>query len=128
MRSRLTPLIKLFYNPLQAMIEISAGAPYVVGAALALFATFAYYETLSGRLIRITGALDRGRTVGMAAPFVPMIYRIVSQASPILFLIVGCSRLLAGKFDLSSSKFQRAVRQEYRRWQVARYMVGRPRT
>src|SRR6266850_557738 len=36
MRSRLTPLIKLFYNPLQAMIEISARAPFVFGAAVLL--------------------------------------------------------------------------------------------
>jgi len=119
MRSRLTPLIKLFYNPLQAMIEISAGAPYVVGASLALFATFAYYETLSGRLIRITGASDRGRTVGMAAPFVLMIYRvavgIVSQASPILFLIVvfvpAC--LLAASLIHRRASFSVLLRQEY---------------
>ena len=44
MRSRLKPLIKLFYNPLQAMTEISAEAPYVTGAVLALLATFAYYN------------------------------------------------------------------------------------
>jgi len=119
MRSRLTSLIKLFYNPLQAMIEISAGAPYVVGAALALLATFAYYEMLSGRLARIIGAFSRERSMGLAAPFILMVYRVVagmiSHASPILFLIVvfvpAC--LLATSLIHRRASFSVLLRQEY---------------
>ena len=53
MRSRLSPLLKLFYNPLQAMTDVSAGALYIAGATLALLTTFAYYEVLSGQLERM---------------------------------------------------------------------------
>src|SRR5882757_8962061 len=88
MRSRLTPLLKLFYNPLQAMTEISAGAPYLVGAALALLSTFAYYELLSGRLIKMIAAFSRGRSTGLFAPVLLLIYRVVlgmiGHAGPVL--------------------------------------------
>lgn len=119
MRARLTPLIKLFYNPLQAMIEISAGAPYVVGAALALLATFAYYEMLSGRLAKIIGAFSRERSMGLAAPFFLMVYRIaagmISNVSPVLFLIVvfvpAC--LLATSLIHRRASVSVLLRQEY---------------
>jgi tetratricopeptide (TPR) repeat protein len=119
MRSRLTPLIKLFYNPAQAMIEISAGAPYVFGAAIALFATFAYYEVLSGRLLVIFAELSRGRSMGMTARFVIIVYQIVlgmiGQASPILFLTVvfvpAC--LLATSLIHRRASFSVLLRQEY---------------
>jgi len=119
MRARLTPLIKLFYNPLQAMIEISSGAPYVVGAVLALVATFAYYELLSGRLARIIGAFSRERSMGLAAPFILLVYRMVvgllSHISPVLFLIVvfvpAC--LLATSLIHRRASFSVMLRQEY---------------
>src|SRR4030095_13224821 len=92
MRWRLTPLIRLFYNPPQAMIEISAGAPYVFGAVIALFATFAYYELLSGRLFATFTEPARGRSLGMTAKFAIIVYQtavgMMGQASPILFLVV----------------------------------------
>jgi tetratricopeptide (TPR) repeat protein len=119
MRARLTPLIKLFYNPLQAMIEISAGAPYVVGAMLALVATFAYYELLSGRLSRIIGAFSRQRSMGLLAPFILLIYNVVrgmlGHVSPVLFLIVvfvpAC--LLATSVIHRRASFNVLLRQEY---------------
>jgi tetratricopeptide (TPR) repeat protein len=118
MRSRLTPFIKLFYNPLQAMIEISAGAPYVFGALLALIATFSYYELLSGRLSRIIDALGGGRSGGNA-PFILIVYHLVvgtiGHASPILFLIVvfvpAC--LLATSMIHRRASFSVLLRQEY---------------
>jgi len=119
MRSRLTLLIKLFYNPLQAMIEISAGAPYVVGAALALLATFAYYELLSGRLLGIIVAFSRERSMGMVARFILIVYHavggIIGHASPVLFLIVvfvpAC--LLATSVIHRRASFSVLLRQEY---------------
>jgi len=92
MRSRLTLLLKLFYNPLQAVIEISAEAPYIVGALLALLSTSVYYELLSGRLTGIINAFNEPRSRGMTSPFILMIYRVIagmlSNVSPVLFLIV----------------------------------------
>jgi len=92
MRSKLTPLLKLFYNPLQAIIEISAEAPYVIGAVLALLATSAYYELLSGRLARMIGAVDEPRPRGVASPLILLVYRVIAgmlgNISPVLFLIV----------------------------------------
>jgi hypothetical protein len=113
MRSRLTPLIKLFYNPLQAMSEISAGAPYVVGAALALLATFAYYELLSGRLSKMIAAFSRERSI------ILFIYRavlgMIGHAAPALFLIVvfvpAC--LFAASVIHRRASFSVLLRQEY---------------
>lgn len=119
MRSRLTPLLKLFYNPLQAMTEISARAPYVTGAALALFATFAYYELLSGRLQLIIAGFARQRSMGLLAPLMIIAFQIikgvVSDASPVLFLAVvfvpAC--LLAASIIHKRASFSVLLRQEY---------------
>jgi len=119
MRSRLTPLIKLFYNPLQAMIEISARASFVFGAALALLATFAYYELLSGGFLRNTDALSRQRSPGLVAPFILLVYRVgrgmIGHVSPVLFLIVvfvpAC--LLATSVIHRRASFSVLLRQEY---------------
>jgi len=92
MRSRLTPLLKLFYNPLQAVIEISAEAPYIVGAFLALLSTSVYYELLSGRLTRIVAAFNEPRARGMTSPVILLVYRLIagmlSNVSPVLFLVI----------------------------------------
>lgn len=119
MRSRLTPLIKLFYNPLQAMIEISAGAPYFFGAALALLATFAYYELLSGRLLETIAAFSREGSMGMASRLILVVYHavggMIGHASPVLFLIVvfvpAC--LLATSLIHRRASFSVLLRQEY---------------
>src|SRR6266550_3026139 len=119
MRSRLTPLLKLFYNPLQAMTEISAGAPYLVGAVLALLATFAYYELLSGRLLKMIAAFSRERSMGLFAPFILFIYRavlgMIGHAGPVLFLIVvfvpAC--LFAASLIHRRASFSVLLRQEY---------------
>ncbi len=119
MRSRLTPLIKLFYNPRQAMIEISAESPYFAGAALALLGTFAYYELLSGRLSKIVAAFSNDRSMGLFASFVLLTYQVVrgmiSQASPILFLVVvfvpAC--LLATSLTHRRASFSVLLQHEY---------------
>jgi tetratricopeptide (TPR) repeat protein len=119
MRSRLTPLIKLFYNPPQAMIEISAGAPYVFGAVLALFSSFAYYEVLGGRFLAMFAEPGRARSIGMTARFILIVYQVglgmIGQASPILFLVVvfvpAC--LLATSLIHHRASFSVLLRQEY---------------
>lgn len=119
MRSRLTPLFKIFYNPQQAMVEIAAGAPYVVGALLALLATFAYYELLSGTLAKMISLLGRDRSMGLAAPVILFLYHVVlgtlGHISPILFLVVvfvpAC--LLATSVIHRRASFSVLLRQEY---------------
>jgi tetratricopeptide (TPR) repeat protein len=140
MRSRLTPLIKLFYNPRQAMVEISADAPYVAGAALAMFATFAYYELLSGRLLETISSVRADRSMGMFARFILIVYQavigMIGHASPILFLIVvfvpAC--LLATSLIHRRASFSVLLRQEYAAltscalygWAAAHFMMVIP--
>lgn len=119
MRSRLTPLVKLFYNPLQAMSEISAGAPYFVGAGLAFVTTFAYYELLSGQLARMINIFSRQRAAGLFAPLLWLVLRVIAgiigDASPVLFLAVvfvpAC--LLAASLIHRRASFSVLLRQEY---------------
>lgn len=119
MRSRLTPLLKVFYNPPQAMIEISAGAPYVVGAVLAMLATFIYYELLSGRLARMIALMSRDRSMGLAAPLILLVYRVtvgmIENVKPVLFLIIvfvpAC--LFASSVIHRRASFTVLLRQEY---------------
>jgi tetratricopeptide (TPR) repeat protein len=119
MRSRLTLLLKLFYNPLQAIIEISAEAPYVFGACLALLATSAYYELLSGRLVSMITGFDERRPRGPASPVILIGYRLLAgifgNVSPVLFLIVvfvpAC--LLATSLIHRRASFTVLLRQDY---------------
>ncbi len=77
--SKLTPLIKIIYNPFEAMAELAARRPYIFGAALALISTFAYYDTLAGPCGIIRLALRQMQLVeGVAAPFVFFIYRVAT--------------------------------------------------
>ncbi|HXG94436.1 MAG TPA: tetratricopeptide repeat protein [Blastocatellia bacterium] len=118
--SKLTPLIKIIYNPFEAMAELAARRPYIFGAALALISTFAYYDTLAGPCGIIRLALRQMQLVeGVAAPFVFFIYRvatgIINSASPVFFLIVvfvpAC--LLAASFVDRRASFSTLLRQEY---------------
>lgn len=119
MRSRLTPLLKLFYNPAQAMIEISAGSPYVFGTLIALLATFAYYEVVSGSSAPTLDDFDRGRSIGMTARFILVASRvlmgIIGQASPILFIaaVFVPALLLATSLIHKRASFSVLIRQEY---------------
>jgi len=93
MRSRLTPLAKLFYNPLQAMADLAAHTPYFAGTALALISTFLYYSVLSGILQKMLSSFgDEQNAPGLFAPFILFAYRVilgtVSSAPPVFFIIV----------------------------------------
>jgi tetratricopeptide (TPR) repeat protein len=119
MRSRLTLLLRLFYNPTQAMTEVSAGAPYLTGAGLALIATFAYYQTLNGKLAWMVALFGRERSLGVVAPFILFAARafagMLGNVSPILFLAVvfvpAC--LLATSIVHRRASFTVLLRQEY---------------
>src|ERR1044071_3859475 len=119
MRSRLTPLVKLFYNPHQAMIELSAGSPYLIGAALALIATFGYYELLSGRLAKIIAAFTGDRSMLLFARLILLIFSIgkgmIAHATPILFIVVvfvpAC--LLVTSIIHQRASFSVLLQQEY---------------
>jgi tetratricopeptide (TPR) repeat protein len=114
MHSRLKPLLKLFYSPLRAMSEIGAGAPYLVGAALALVATAIYRDILSHALWQAFN--NRPSAPGLFAPLIVFIFRsIIASASPLFFLTVvfvpAC--LLAASLIEKRASFTVLLRQEY---------------
>src|SRR5437867_3751906 len=119
MRSRLTPLIKLFYSPRQAMVEISARASYLVGALFAIVATIAYYELLSARLSPVAPSFSRERSIGLGAPIILFVYRLIagaiSRATPVLFLVAVFvpALLLSASVIHRRASFTVLFRQEY---------------
>jgi tetratricopeptide (TPR) repeat protein len=118
MRSRLTPFLKLFYNPLEAMIEISAGAPYFVGGILALIATFAYYESLSRKISGVLPRIGRGRSID-AAPVLIAVNNVfgslIEYGKPVMFVVLlfvpAC--LLASSIVHRRASFTVLLRQEF---------------
>jgi tetratricopeptide (TPR) repeat protein len=119
MLSRLTPLVKLFYNPFQAMTELAARRPYFFGAALALISTFLYYDVLNGDLRRIISIYERLPVAGLATRFAWLVSQLFSHiiaiAPPVLFLIVvfvpAC--LLAASLVERRASFRVLLQREY---------------
>jgi tetratricopeptide (TPR) repeat protein len=120
MGSKLKLLFKLFYSPLQAMTEIGAAAPYLLGAALALVATAVYRDVLSRELWQVLTAINnRPSAPGLLSPFVVLmahaVRRILASASPLFFLLVvfvpAC--LLAASMIEKRASFTVLLRQEY---------------
>ncbi|HVG17459.1 MAG TPA: hypothetical protein VNI02_00285, partial [Blastocatellia bacterium] len=120
MRSRLKPLFKIFYNPLQAMIEIGSGAPYLAGAALALAATFIYREALSPELsatLRVISGGPSSPNLLLPGPALTrlIVRGILDSASPLFFLLVvfvpAC--VLAASLITRRASFSVLLRQEY---------------
>lgn len=120
MRSRLTPLVKLFYNPLQAMADLSARTPYFAGTALALVSTFLYYAVLNGSLQRMFSVFGDGRNApGLFAPFILFAYWMIrgtiASAPPVFFIVVvfvpAC--VLAARLIERRASFSVMLRQEY---------------
>jgi len=108
MRSLFTPLVKIFYNPAQAMSDLRDRTHYVAGALFAIATSFAYFL-----------ALNR---VPQRATFDPILhtqldlrFMIGASISPILFLAVvfvpAC--LLAANLIDRRSSFGALLRQEY---------------
>jgi len=116
MRSRLTPLAKLFYNPLQAMADLAANAPYFAGTALALVSTFLYYSVLTGRLQRMFWSFgNEPDAPGLFSPFVRIVLGVIASAPPVFFIIVvfvpAC--VLAASVIERRASFSVMLRQEY---------------
>src|SRR5918911_2175854 len=120
MRNRLKPLLTLFYNPARGMAELAAAPPYVVGALLALLATFLYRDILSRDLLRAYAAIsNRPSQPGLLAPavllFVQFLSRLVASAAPIFFLVViftpAC--IFAANLLDRRASFGVRLRQEY---------------
>src|SRR5262245_59800286 len=117
---RVVSFFKLFYNPLQAMIELGADARYVFGALLALVSTVLFNSAITaqfpGQWMRFQ---NNPRTSG---PFIPLIvmfsqvvYRTAAIAAPIFFLVAvfvpAC--LLAVSMIEKRAGFSVLLRHEY---------------
>ncbi|HVF91123.1 MAG TPA: hypothetical protein VNH22_13735, partial [Blastocatellia bacterium] len=121
MRSRLTPLFEMIYNPLQAMTLLRAEAPYLAGIFLALFSSIAYYDGLTGdlKLSYLRAVANSDRAPGLLAPLILLVLialrHVINNAAPLLFLaavfIPAC--LLAASLVDSRSSFRVLFRQEY---------------
>ena len=109
-------LIKLFFNPLQALAEISDRAPYFVGAVLALITGFLYYNLPSGELARLlTGLKSSGRGPTSAVVMIYLFRLVMSSLAPVLFLgaiFVPAALFSASLIDRRSS-FRALLGQEY---------------
>jgi tetratricopeptide (TPR) repeat protein len=109
-------LIKLFYNPLQALAEISDRAPYFVGAALALITGFLYYNLPSGELAQLlSGLKNNGRGPASAVVLIYLFRLVMASLAPVLFLgaiFVPAALFSASLVDRRSS-FRVLLSQEY---------------
>src|SRR5437763_7688695 len=89
MYSRLTPLIKLFYDPLRAMADLGGRAPYFFGLGIATLATFIYHSFLIGDLPVLFSALfNQGTGARSSAVVGYLVTRIFGSLMPLLFLAV----------------------------------------
>ena len=80
-------LIKLFYNPLQALAAIGERAPYFKGAAVALISGFLYYNLPSGDLSQLlSGLRNNGRGAASAVVLIYLFRLVMSGLAPALFL------------------------------------------
>ncbi|HEX8089655.1 MAG TPA: hypothetical protein VF762_12415, partial [Blastocatellia bacterium] len=102
------------------MIEISSGAPYLAGAALALATTFIYRAALSAELSSTLGRINsRPSSPSLFLPgaiLSRLIVRgIIDSASPLFFLLVvfvpAC--VLAASLITRRASFSVLLRQEY---------------
>jgi Tfp pilus assembly protein PilF len=83
MASKAWLLVRIFYNPLGAMAEIRARAPYFVGAILATVSTFIYFGFFNGGLQAV---LDAVRYPGSPITVITLFKRVEGAAAPIIFL------------------------------------------
>jgi tetratricopeptide (TPR) repeat protein len=114
MRSRLTPLLKLFYNPLQAMAEISGQSSYLAGALLAFVASILYNASLNRHLWQMAFGQAAGVSPYLRPRFSPF-SQVMGSLSPVLFLaavfVPAC--LLAANLIQRRASFGVMFRQEY---------------
>ena len=109
-------LTKLFYNPLQALAELSDRAPYLVGAILALITGFIYYNLPSGELAQLlSGLKNRGRGPASAVVLIYMFRLVMASLAPVLFLgaIFTPAALFSASLVDRRSSFRALLAQEY---------------
>ncbi len=120
MDSRLTLLIRLLYDPLQALARLQSKAPYLAGAALALLSSVIYYDVLGGDLLARWSALSaRASSEGVFTPLILLLFllvrAVIENAAPVLFLaavfVPAC--LLVSSIVDRRSGFSQLLRQEY---------------
>jgi tetratricopeptide (TPR) repeat protein len=116
MRAKLIPLLKLLYQPFEAMTELRANAPFISGVLFAIISTFLYYSLLNGWLISLissfAGNSRRGRSPALAIYFFSL---VTQSATPIIFLaivFIPACLLVANLFERRAS-FSILIRQEY---------------
>lgn len=120
MNSRLTLLIRLLYDPLQALARLQSKAPYLAGAGLALLASVIYYDVVGGDLLARWSALSaRASSQGVFTPLILLLFllvrSVIESAAPVLFLaavFVPACLLVSSLVDRRSS-FSVLLRQEY---------------
>ncbi len=115
MRSKLIPLIKLLYKPLEAMAELRANAPFIAGVLLAVISTFLYYSLLNGWLFSLLSSFTNNSRRGRSPLFIYFFSLVTQSAMPIVFLalvfIPAC--LLAANLFERRASFSVLLRQEY---------------
>jgi tetratricopeptide (TPR) repeat protein len=116
MRSRITPLIKLLYNPLQAMAELAIRAPYLWAALFALVATMLYYDALGGDLwVLLSPVINGAPAAGLSTIILHVFERLFQSVAPVLFIaavfVPAC--LLAASLLERRASFSVMLRQEY---------------
>jgi tetratricopeptide (TPR) repeat protein len=112
MASKVWLLVRIFYNPLPAMAEIKARAPYFLGAILATISTFVYFGFINGGLDAV---LEAFRYPGSPVRIVALFGRIEGAAAPIIFLagLFVPATLLAASLVGQRSSFTYLFKLEY---------------
>ncbi|MCI0488982.1 MAG: tetratricopeptide repeat protein [Blastocatellia bacterium] len=113
---RLALLLKILHNPLQALAAIRDRAPYFAGGLMALFATFIYYDALSGELRVLLSPLISGSPgPNLTVLFIYLFQLAGKSAAPLFFLAVvfvpAC--LFAINLIERRSSFSLLLRQQY---------------
>ena len=115
MRSKLIPLIKLWYSPAQAISDLASGAPYLTGGILAFASSFIYGMALKGELPALLSTARGDLPVASSWLVIHMASRFMSSIGPLLFLtvvFVPTCLFVANLLDRRSS-FGVLLRQEY---------------
>ena len=115
MRSKLIPLIRLWYSPAQAMSDLASGAPYLTGGLIAFASSFLYGMALKGELSVLLGAARGELPATSSWLIVHLVSRFVASVGPLLFLtvvFVPTCLFVANLLDKRSS-FGVLLRQEY---------------
>jgi len=112
MASKIWLLARIFYNPLGALTEIKARAPYLVGALLATVSTFVYFGIFNGSFDAIASLFTHP---GSPVVLVAVVHRIEGALAPVLFLagLFVPASLLAASLVGRKSSFTYLFRLEY---------------